>query len=149
MATELQKIYVSEINVEIGWFWDGGIDVRLGDKMNGLRGRRERAVRSRHHPMATGGQKIGAPGEREVRRACNDPGRRVPGEAAPAVEAGGSELATGHDVMRPALQHRPIGLVRCAKSHGAGQLVQLPCNNPPVPRSINIGVARPRNPLKR
>jgi hypothetical protein len=34
-ATELQKIYDSEINVDIGWFWDGGIDVRLGDKMNG------------------------------------------------------------------------------------------------------------------
>jgi hypothetical protein len=35
LATELQRIYDSEINVEIGWFWDGGIDVRLGDKMNG------------------------------------------------------------------------------------------------------------------
>jgi hypothetical protein len=31
----LQKIYDSEINIEIGWLWDGGIDVRLGDKMNG------------------------------------------------------------------------------------------------------------------
>jgi hypothetical protein len=29
------EIYDSEINIEIGWFWDGGIDVRLGDKMNG------------------------------------------------------------------------------------------------------------------
>jgi hypothetical protein len=35
LAAELQKIYDSEINIEIGWFWDGGIDVRLGDKMNG------------------------------------------------------------------------------------------------------------------
>jgi hypothetical protein len=35
LATELQKIYDSEINVEISWFWDGGIIVRLGDKMNG------------------------------------------------------------------------------------------------------------------
>src|SRR5215471_5288245 len=34
-AAELQRIYDSEINVQIGWFWDGGIDVRLGDKMNG------------------------------------------------------------------------------------------------------------------
>jgi hypothetical protein len=34
-ADELQRIYDSEINVEIGWLWDGGIDVRLGDKMNG------------------------------------------------------------------------------------------------------------------
>ena len=35
LATELQRIYDSEINVEIAWLWDGGIDVRLGDKMNG------------------------------------------------------------------------------------------------------------------
>jgi hypothetical protein len=35
LAAELQRIYDSEINVEIGWLWDGGIDVRLGDKMNG------------------------------------------------------------------------------------------------------------------
>jgi hypothetical protein len=34
LAAELQKIYDSEINVEIGWFWDGGIDVRLGDRLN-------------------------------------------------------------------------------------------------------------------
>jgi hypothetical protein len=35
LAVELQKIYDSEINVEIGWLWDGGIEVRLGDKMSG------------------------------------------------------------------------------------------------------------------
>jgi hypothetical protein len=35
LASELQKIYDSEINIEIGWFWDGGIEVRLGDKMSG------------------------------------------------------------------------------------------------------------------
>jgi len=35
LAVELQKIYDSEINVEISWFWDAGIDIRLGDKMNG------------------------------------------------------------------------------------------------------------------
>jgi hypothetical protein len=33
LAVELQKIYDSEINVEIGWFWDGGIEVRLGDTL--------------------------------------------------------------------------------------------------------------------
>jgi hypothetical protein len=32
---ELQRIYESEINVLISWLWDGGIDVRLGDQMNG------------------------------------------------------------------------------------------------------------------
>jgi hypothetical protein len=32
---ELQKIYDSEIDVSISWLWDGGIDVKLGDEMNG------------------------------------------------------------------------------------------------------------------
>jgi hypothetical protein len=32
---EVWKIYDSEINVQIGWFWDGGVDARLGDRMNG------------------------------------------------------------------------------------------------------------------
>ena len=36
LTVERQKIYGSEINVEIGWFWDCGIEVRLGDKMNGF-----------------------------------------------------------------------------------------------------------------
>jgi hypothetical protein len=36
LTQELQKIYDSEINVEIGWMWDGGIDIRLGDRMNGF-----------------------------------------------------------------------------------------------------------------
>jgi hypothetical protein len=35
LAEELQKIYDSEINVRISWLWDGGIDVWLGDDMNG------------------------------------------------------------------------------------------------------------------
>jgi hypothetical protein len=35
LEKELQKIYDSEINVSISWFWDGGIDVKLGDEMNG------------------------------------------------------------------------------------------------------------------
>jgi hypothetical protein len=35
LAVELQKIYDSEINVKIGWLWDGGIENRLGDDMNG------------------------------------------------------------------------------------------------------------------
>ena len=35
LAAELQKIYDSEINIRIGWLWDGGIQVRLGDDMNG------------------------------------------------------------------------------------------------------------------
>jgi hypothetical protein len=35
LAFELQKIYDSEINIRIGWLWDGGIDVSLGDDTNG------------------------------------------------------------------------------------------------------------------
>jgi hypothetical protein len=35
LAAELQKIYDSEINVRISWLWDGGIDLWLGDEVNG------------------------------------------------------------------------------------------------------------------
>jgi hypothetical protein len=35
LSNELQRIYDSEINVSVSWLWDGGIDVRLGDQMNG------------------------------------------------------------------------------------------------------------------
>ena len=35
LTEELQRIYESEINIEIGWVWDGGINVRLGDRRNG------------------------------------------------------------------------------------------------------------------
>jgi hypothetical protein len=35
LEDELQRIYDSEINVRISWLWDGGIDVRLGDEMDG------------------------------------------------------------------------------------------------------------------
>ena len=34
LAIEPQKIYDNEINVRIGWFRDGGIEIRLGDVMN-------------------------------------------------------------------------------------------------------------------
>lgn len=33
----LQALYDSEINVTISWFWDGGINVVLGDHSNGVR----------------------------------------------------------------------------------------------------------------
>src|SRR5258706_6853570 len=36
LEQELQRIYDSEINVRIGWLWDGGSDVRLGDGMDGF-----------------------------------------------------------------------------------------------------------------
>jgi hypothetical protein len=35
LAVELQRVYDSEINMQIGWLWDGGVEVRLGDDMNG------------------------------------------------------------------------------------------------------------------
>jgi hypothetical protein len=36
LAVELQKIYDSEINIRIGWLWDAGIEVSLGDEFNGV-----------------------------------------------------------------------------------------------------------------
>jgi hypothetical protein len=30
LETELQKMYDSEIHVDVGWLWDGGIDVSIG-----------------------------------------------------------------------------------------------------------------------
>lgn len=36
LEQELQRIYDSEINIRIAWLWDGGIDVRLGDEINGF-----------------------------------------------------------------------------------------------------------------
>ena len=31
LEEELQRIYDSEIHVDIGWLWDGGIDVSIGN----------------------------------------------------------------------------------------------------------------------
>jgi hypothetical protein len=36
LSAELQKIYDSEINIRIGWFWDCGFELRIGDEMNGF-----------------------------------------------------------------------------------------------------------------
>lgn len=36
LEQELQRIYDSEINIRIAWLWDGGIDLRLGDEINGF-----------------------------------------------------------------------------------------------------------------
>jgi hypothetical protein len=36
VAAELQKIYDSEINIELSWLWDGGVELRLGDRLNGF-----------------------------------------------------------------------------------------------------------------
>lgn len=36
LEAELQKIYDSEINIRIGWMWDAGIEVALGDEVNGF-----------------------------------------------------------------------------------------------------------------
>jgi hypothetical protein len=35
MEQELQEIYDSEINITVSWLWDGGVDVRMGDDLNG------------------------------------------------------------------------------------------------------------------
>jgi hypothetical protein len=36
VGAELQAIYDSEINVTLGWMWDGGVRVRLGDEIGGF-----------------------------------------------------------------------------------------------------------------
>jgi hypothetical protein len=36
LETELQKIYDSEINIQISWIWDAGFRVALGDCLNGF-----------------------------------------------------------------------------------------------------------------
>lgn len=36
MEKELQKMYDSEINVQISCFWDGGWSVKIGDPVNGF-----------------------------------------------------------------------------------------------------------------
>jgi hypothetical protein len=33
----LDDLYASEINASISWLWDGKIDVKLGDEMNGYK----------------------------------------------------------------------------------------------------------------
>jgi hypothetical protein len=33
----LNDLYASQINASISWLWDGGIDVKLGDALNGYR----------------------------------------------------------------------------------------------------------------
>ena len=35
LEQEFQKIFDGEISVQIGWFWNGGIEVKLGDEMSG------------------------------------------------------------------------------------------------------------------
>jgi predicted RNA-binding Zn ribbon-like protein len=33
----LNDLYASKINASISWVWDGGIDVKLGDPLNGYK----------------------------------------------------------------------------------------------------------------
>jgi hypothetical protein len=33
----LASLYASEINASISWLWDGDIDVKLGDALNGYK----------------------------------------------------------------------------------------------------------------
>jgi len=35
LETVLQDLYNSEINLQISWFWDAGIEVKFGDDLNG------------------------------------------------------------------------------------------------------------------
>jgi hypothetical protein len=35
MKKLFKKLYESEINLHLSWFWDSGYDVKIGDEMNG------------------------------------------------------------------------------------------------------------------
>jgi hypothetical protein len=37
MKTLLKALYESEINILIDWMWDSGIQVKIGDRMNGFK----------------------------------------------------------------------------------------------------------------
>lgn len=37
MKTLLKALYESEINILIDWMWDSGIQVKIGDRMNGYK----------------------------------------------------------------------------------------------------------------
>jgi hypothetical protein len=52
LAAELQRIYDSEINAEITWFWDGGFTVRLGRQDERLPGRGRRELGGRYFTLA-------------------------------------------------------------------------------------------------
>lgn len=40
----LQKLYNSEINVSLESFWDGGIQAKIGDNMNGFKSEENHAT---------------------------------------------------------------------------------------------------------
>ena len=37
MKTLLKSLYESEINILIDWMWDSGVQVKIGDRMNGFK----------------------------------------------------------------------------------------------------------------
>ena len=37
MKTLLKALYESEINILIDWMWDSGVQVKIGDRMNGFK----------------------------------------------------------------------------------------------------------------
>jgi hypothetical protein len=47
----LTDLYDSEVNVSLSWFWDAGIDLALGDDLNGY----EAKCRSRRWPRPPSG----------------------------------------------------------------------------------------------
>jgi hypothetical protein len=72
LAAELQRIYDSEINIRISWLWDGGIEVRLGDEMNGFLA--EETVKSASEiAVATGSHRAFQPtvDVRTIPRSCH------------------------------------------------------------------------------
>lgn len=67
LETLLKDLYDSEINISISWLWDAGVDVKLGDEMNGFIDEKQVPVTEitrtlfamvmKHYPTSTFGQK--------------------------------------------------------------------------------------------
>lgn len=108
LATELQKIYDSEINIAIGWLWDGGITVRLGDEVNGYLadeavptiadvspGCKRQSHTSTRHPVRLRAD----PARSENVRRRSYSNRRSPDNRSPARSAGSHAAPPGMDQM--------------------------------------------------
>jgi hypothetical protein len=71
LEDELQRIYDNEINVRISWLWDGGIDVRLGDEVNGYVAEENASSTGDIVSRPESGQPVGCSGRRSVVLRCD------------------------------------------------------------------------------
>jgi hypothetical protein len=114
LAAELQRIYDSELNIEISWLWDGGIDLRLGDRMNGFLAEENRLVHSRCHRLVPGSHRAFLSGL----HLCQEPG------SGGSLPRGTPALPAAHNRRTshlPALRSPPFQ----SRAHGRDLLFRL------------------------